>query len=138
MPQKDRFHELVRRLLERAGWTITHDPLYLKLGLRKAFVDLGAETALTAELGTRKIAVEVKSFLSAALMSELEKAIGQFVIYRALLGESEPDREMFVALPKNAYELLLDHEDGRAVIAACDLRLIIYDDETEEITQWIE
>lgn len=128
----------MRRLLERAGWTITHDPLYLKLGLRKAFVDLGDETALSAELGTRKIAVEVKSFLSTGLMSELEKAIGQFVIYRALLRESEPDREMFVALPKNAYKILLDHEDGRAVIASCDLRLIIYDDENEEITQWIE
>ncbi len=138
MPQKDRFHDLVRRLLEAAGWTITHDPLYLKLGLRKAFVDLGAETALSAELGTRKIAVEVKSFLSAALMSELEKAIGRFVIYRALLGASEPEREMFVALPLNAYELLLDHEDGRAVIAACDLHLIVYDDEKGEIVRWIE
>ena len=102
------------------------------------FVDLGAETALSAELGTRKIAVEVKSFLGLAMMSELEKAVGQFVIYRAFLQRREPQREMWVAMPLNAYQLLLDNEDGRAVIAACNLQIMAYDDEKEEIAQWIK
>jgi len=29
MSRKDTFHDIVRRALEKDGWTITHDPLLL-------------------------------------------------------------------------------------------------------------
>lgn len=35
MPAKDKFHEAVKIGLEREGWTITADPLYIEFGLRK-------------------------------------------------------------------------------------------------------
>jgi len=31
MPAKDIFHDTVRLALEKDGWTITEDPLFLKL-----------------------------------------------------------------------------------------------------------
>lgn len=64
MPAKDKFHEAVKNALVHDGWTITHDPLRLRLGKRKLFVDLGAEKLLSAEKDQQKIAVEVKSFLN--------------------------------------------------------------------------
>ena len=138
MPAKDAVHDLVRRLLEEAGWTITHDPLYLKFGERGTFVDLGAEKVLGAERQGRKIAVEIKSFIGASAIADLEKALGQFVVYKAILSVREPDRETYVALPKDAYEDLLNNREGDAVIKSCALKLILFDDTKEVIVQWIE
>jgi len=49
MPARDAYHDQVRHALERDGWTITHDPLRLKVRRRKLYVDLGAERFLAAE-----------------------------------------------------------------------------------------
>ncbi len=83
MPARDLFHDVVRAALERDGWTVTHDPLKVPWGRRDLFVDLGAEKLLGAEKAGRKIAVEIKSFTGMSLINDLEKAIGQFVLYRS-------------------------------------------------------
>lgn len=49
MSRKDRFHQAVKNALEKDGWTITHDPLSLKIGTFRLQVDLGAEKLIAAE-----------------------------------------------------------------------------------------
>ena len=71
MPAKDIYHNTVRTALEKDGWTITNDLLTLEIGDRSLFVDLGAEKILAAEKQGRKIAVEVKSFLSFSPVHDL-------------------------------------------------------------------
>ena len=39
---KDKFHDNVRKALEKDGWTITEDPYFLMVGRRRGFIDLGA------------------------------------------------------------------------------------------------
>ena len=58
MPQKDSFHDSVRNALEKDGWTVTHDPLTLRLEDVKFYVDLGAEKLIEP---SKKVAVEIKS-----------------------------------------------------------------------------
>jgi hypothetical protein len=92
MPAKDIYHETVRNALIKDGWTITHDPLRIRLARGKnLFVDLGAERLLGAERGSEKIAVEVKSFVGASDMRGLEEAVGQFVLYLSLLKRYYPE-----------------------------------------------
>ncbi len=86
MPAKDIYHDTVRTALLKDQWTITHDPLRIRLTRGKnLFVDLGAERLLAAQRGVEKIAVEVKSFVSPSDMRSLEEAVGQFVVYAELL-----------------------------------------------------
>jgi hypothetical protein len=49
MPRKDKYHDAVRTVLEKDGWTISHDPLVLEWGDKDVYVDLGAERLLAAE-----------------------------------------------------------------------------------------
>ena len=49
MPAKDLYHEAVKNALIKDGWTITHDPLTLKIGESRLFMDLGAEQMIGAE-----------------------------------------------------------------------------------------
>ena len=74
---KDIYHNIVRTALEKDGWKITDDPLTLKVGGRSAFIDLGAEKLFAAEKEDRRIAVEVKIFISASPVRDLEQALGQ-------------------------------------------------------------
>src|SRR6266516_5565524 len=106
MPAKDTYHDAVRSALVKDGWTITDDPFRLVWGERDFYVDLGAERVVAAEKAGKQIAVELKSFLSASQIHDLELALGQFLLYRSILEEQEPDRVLFLAIPEEAADFL--------------------------------
>ncbi|HEV8160739.1 MAG TPA: XisH family protein, partial [Pyrinomonadaceae bacterium] len=110
MPAKDLLHDCVKNALVKDGWKITDDPFRLKYKGRKLYVDLGAERILAAEKGSRKIAVEIKSFAGHSEMNDLENALGQFIFYRAILSENEPDRELFLAVPDEIFQSIFQNE----------------------------
>ena len=103
MPAKDIYHNTVRTALEKDGWTITNYPLTLEIADRSLFVDLGAEKILAAEKQGRKIAVEVKIFLSVSPVHDLEEALGQYIIYEDILELSEPERNIYLAVREEVY-----------------------------------
>jgi hypothetical protein len=71
-------------------------------------------------------------------MTELERTLGQFVLYRFLVGQAEPDRVLFLAVPRDAYAELFDIAQGRDLMAAQLIKLIAFDPEREMIVEWIE
>ncbi|WP_445240167.1 element excision factor XisH family protein [Microcoleus vaginatus] len=66
MAAKDKFHNVVKIAIEKDGWTITDDPLFIRAEDVDFYIDLGAEKVLAAEKAGQKIAVEIKSFLGAS------------------------------------------------------------------------
>ena len=82
---KDIFHDVVRSGLEKEGWTITDDPLFLRLGDAKIYIDLGAEKLLAATKEDEKIAVEIKTFVNDSVMFSFHVAVGQFINYQVAL-----------------------------------------------------
>ncbi len=137
MSRKDAFHDVLKAALEAEGWIITHDPLILPLGRRKLQVDLAAEAPLAAERNGERIAVEIKSFLGVSEVTELERAFGQYIIYRFVLQRQDPERTLFLALPVDAYESLFNEEDERDLARVNDVKLIIFDPENGNIVEWI-
>lgn len=138
MPQRDVFHRTVRAALERDGWSVTHDPLLLSFGTRRLFVDLGAEAPIAAEKGLRKIALEVKSFLGESEMTELERALGQYALYRFVLNRDEPDRVLYLAVTAEVYWKLFTDADARDLTAAQQIKLLVFDIEKGALLRWIE
>ncbi len=70
-------------------------------------------------------------------MSELEKAVGQFVLYRFALTKKEPDRELFLAIAKDIYNDLFVNPDGLAFVEINRLKMVVFDKNKEEVLQWI-
>jgi hypothetical protein len=137
MPAKDIFHDTVKIGLEKEGWEITHDPMYLDFGGVEIYIDLGAEKLIAAERKGEKIAVEVKSFISGSAISEFHKALGQFINYRTALSQKEPDRIMYLAVPNAIYETFFKLELIQLIIKNQSIKLIVYNPNREEIAQWI-
>ncbi|GIK64246.1 MAG: hypothetical protein BroJett018_20400 [Chloroflexota bacterium] len=101
------------------------------------FADLGAEKPIGAEKGDQKIAVEIKSFLSPSGIYDLERALGQYALYRSILKENDPDRLLYLAIPDYAYQTVFSQPIGELILHSEQLRLIVFDDEQEMITKWI-
>ncbi|HEV8713706.1 MAG TPA: element excision factor XisH family protein [Candidatus Binatia bacterium] len=137
MPARDRYHDQVKSALLKEGWTITHDPLRLHWGLKDMYVDLGAEQLLAAEKDTRKIAVEVKSFVGLSEMDDLEKAIGQYVVYHDVLLQVEPERDLYLAVNEETFVNLFEEPIGKLLLDNRRVRLLVFDPQTEVIRQWI-
>lgn len=138
MPMKDIYHELVKQALMKDGWIITHDPLTLSFGKKNIYVDLGAEQLLAAEKEERKIAVEIKSFLSDSEIDDLEKAIGQYILYQNLLADDEPERVLYLAISKEAYEGIFSEPFINSLLKKQNIHLIIFDKIKEVILRWIQ
>ncbi len=137
MPAKDIFHNTVKIGLEKEGWEITSDPLYLDFGGVEIYIDLAAEKLIGAEREGKKIAVEIKSFIGSSAISEFHKALGQFINYRTALSQKEPERIMYLAVPNITYETFFKLELIQLVIKVQNIKLIVYNPNKEEIEQWI-
>lgn len=139
MPAKNVYHDAVIRALVADGWTITDDPLKLEYGDRNLYVDLGAECCTVgAEKSGRRIAVEIQSFLGLSPLRDLEEAVGQYQVYQAVLSVTQPDRQLYLAAPLRTHETLLTEKLGQLIISRLGLRLLIFDDQSERVQQWIE
>jgi hypothetical protein len=99
--------------------------------------DLGAEKTFAAEKEGRKIAVEVKDFDTLSPVSELEKTLGQLQLYQWALDESEPDRELFLALSEEAYNSHFQKPIFQIAITRRKINLLVFDEIKEEILLWI-
>lgn len=137
MPAKDLFHDAVRHALEKDGWTITHDPLQLRLAGPQMSVDLGAERMLAAVKGLELIAVEVKSFAVLSLVYEFYSALGQFLSYKVGLEVQEPNRILYLAVPKEAYDEFFKLPFAQMMVERYEVRLIVYDPQEEVLLKWI-
>jgi hypothetical protein len=136
MPAKDLFHDVVKRALQKDGWTITDDPLFLRFGGLEMYIDLGAERIFAAERDNEKIAVEVKSFVAPSTAIEFSTALGQFLKYQLALEAVEADRLLYLAIPMDTYRDFFTLELPRLLVERYRVHLIVYDPEEEVITQW--
>ena len=103
MPAKDIFHDAVKTAIIKDGWKITDDPLRLQWGRKDMYVDLGAERLLAAEKGSQKIAIEIKSFGGASEVYDLEHALGQYFVYKAVMERAHPDRMLYLAVTHEVF-----------------------------------
>ncbi|MBT9317546.1 element excision factor XisH family protein [Leptothoe spongobia] len=147
MPQRDTIHGVVRQALIKDGWTITDDPYVISYGERFLFVDLAATELgqfngfqsqfIGASQGNSQIAVEIKSFRGQSAISDLEQAIGQYVLYRLLLNQIDPERRLYLAVGNPDYDQILSEPIGELVIHELPLNLLVVNLETAEVQQWI-
>lgn len=137
MPAKDIYHDTVKNALIKDGWRITAENLQLPWGGTQTYIDIIADEVFVAEKEGRKIAVEVKSFVGKSNLSELEKAVGQFIIYRFAMRKEDPERKLFLAISEKIYNKLFVNPDVIELIETENLKILVFDELKEVIVRWI-
>lgn len=136
MPVRDSYHDSVRNALIKDGWTITHDPFIIEFKGLRLYADLGAEKIIAAEKQGRKIVIEIKVFGSLSLVTELERAVGQYGIYRTFLQRVNPERDLYLAVAYDVYQDFFLQPAIHEIVIDHHIRLLVFDPDTEEVVQW--
>ncbi len=139
MPAKDIYHNPCKQALIKDGWSVTHDPYFLRWGKKDLFIDLGAEKLIAAQKGEQRIAVEIKSFVGLSDVEDLKNALGQYILYQDLLARIDGDRQLFLAVRDIVFQEIFEESKslGRLLLDNNRLRLLTFDDRREEIVKWI-
>ncbi len=135
---RDKIHDVFKKALEEEGWSVTDDPLFLKIGKIPIHIDLGAEKIIGAERNGERIAVEIKSFGITSLITALYEAIGKFIVYRKALEVLKPDRVLFLAMPEAAYQQLSSEPILQKMFVDEQIKLVLYNTESQKVSKWIE
>ena len=136
MPAKDIYHDAVKNALIKDGWTITADPYPIKYEEVKLFADLAGEKTIAAAREEQQVVIEVKSFLSLSPMRDFETALGQYLIYRALLSINCPTHKLYLGIPEKVYEQFFQKVAINFIVDTYQVCLLIIDVNKEEIIQW--
>jgi hypothetical protein len=89
-----------------------------------------------AKKNSERIAVEIKNFLSPSDTRDLEQAIGQYLLYRAILGRTDPERQLYLAVPINAWSNTFQDDLGQLMLETYHLAVIGFDPQSEEVLVW--
>lgn len=138
MPKLDKYHDAVKNALVKDGWTITNDPFTIDFEDATLFADLAAERTLAAQKDNEKIAIEIKMFSSNSAYDDLEKAFGQYQVYRSFLRQIDPLREIFLAVSLEKFEKIFTRASVKFLVADLKIKLVIFNPEKEEIVEWIK
>jgi hypothetical protein len=98
MPAIDKFQPKVIRAVEKAGWGVSETPYMLQADRRLLFVDLQI-MRVNEDRETQIVILEIKGFDRPSAVRTLEEAVGQYVIYRALLDEIGVLHPLYLAVP---------------------------------------
>jgi hypothetical protein len=134
---RDKFHEEVKIALEKDGWHITDDPLYIKVGKIPIQIDIGAEKLIGAERNGQKIAVVIKTFGRASFITALHEAVGKYIVYRTVLKYIESDRILYLALPDDTYEEFGQEPIVKSIFTEYDFKILLHEPINQTITSWI-
>lgn len=137
MPAFDQCHEQVVRALQKEGWNVEAEQVTLSLGKRRIFVDLRAVRGVN---GNRQqmMLIEVKCFPSSTTVNEeLYHAIGQYLVYRAMLTERRLETPLYLSIPEPIFNSAFDLPMKR-VVEDSQIKLVIVNLEAERVVQWIE
>nr|WP_241829349.1 XisH family protein [Desertifilum tharense] len=146
MPQRDAIHNIIRQALIKEGWEITDDPYVISYGERFLFIDLAARLDtlngiagrfIGARRGSSRIAVEIKEFRGNSAIADLEQAIGQYVLYRLLLEQVDPERQLYLAVANTTFDGIFSEPIGELVMRELPMKLLIVDVEAVEVKRWI-
>ncbi len=136
MAQLDKIHNAVKNALIKDGWTIAAENFQIRFKELKLYGDMEAHK-IFAEKGTKKIVVEVKSFIGVSIISEFQKALGQYRIYKSILSQIKPEVKVYLAVSESAFNKFFVGEGIQFIIEKEELSFFVVDLKSEVIAEWI-
>jgi hypothetical protein len=132
------YHNQVKNALIQDGWVILTEDYTLEYDGDRVYVDIAAEQPVSAAKGGRMILVEVKSFLGQSFIRDLELAVGQYILYRDVLTETQQYVDLYLGIPSDAYWTGFQKSLSQLLVQRNRVKLLVVDINREVIEEWID
>jgi hypothetical protein len=125
------------RALEKDGWEVKDKPFVLRGDSGAIFAEFSVRRGF-GELVEEIIVVEVKCFGNPQKdQPEFYAAVGQYEAYRAALIALDIDMPLYLAVPQDAYNRLLQKPFVAETLRQNAIQVLVVDLVEEVITAWI-
>jgi hypothetical protein len=84
-----------------------------------------------------ELPLKLRNFEATRQLLTQEQAIGQYVLYRLLLEQVDPERELYLAVADTTFDGIFSEPIGELVMRELPMKLLIVDVETVEVKRWI-
>ena len=136
MSRKDFYHDYVRAVLQQAGWTVKREFITLPFANTRVHMDLLAENT-AADGSTSTVVIEVKNFREeTGYVSELQKSIGQYLLYRDILLNEGHAYPLYLAVPATAYASFLSAPLIRNLFQQHQIQLLLFNPQDPTSLRW--
>lgn len=71
------------------------------------------------------------------MITELEKALGQYNIYQSLIKRIEPERKLYLAISEDVYQDFFLRPAIQDILSDYQINYLIFNPDYEVIIQWI-
>ena len=78
-----------------------------------------------------------KLYIGASPMTDLQKGLGQYILYLDILARLQPDRDLYLAIREETFSEIFEEPIGQILLENKRLRLLVVNPEEEVIVQWI-
>ena len=138
MPALDYCHPQIVHALEKDGWTVRDKPLEIDTAERTVFIDIEARK-LSNGTSQHILLAEIKCFPDRDRTTrDLYIALGQYIVYQAVLDERELSLPLFLAIPEAVYHSTVFDPAVQRAIRDRDVMVLVVDLAIERIVQWIK
>lgn len=85
----------------------------------------------------RKLLLKLnKGFINPSTINDFHTALGQFLNYRLALQMTDSSRILYLAVPVDIFNTFFQERFTQAAVEQYELKILVYDPNAEEITQW--
>lgn len=137
MPAKDVYHNAVKQALIKDGWTILKENYALEYEGDSLYPDFAAEKSIAATRNKERILVEVKSFLGRSFISDLQSAIGQYIMYQEVVRVQSLYFKLYLAISADLYHNNFQTPLTQLMLQTNQINLLVFDPVQEVIQLWI-
>ena len=127
------YYNKVKSALIKDGWTITHDPLRLFWDGLERKTEL--EPVLGAEKAGQLIAITIGSFVGPSDVSDLERALGQYLMYRLALKQQQSGYVLYLAVSEETWYNVFSEPIGKLALER--MRLLVFSSPDSAIQRWV-
>jgi hypothetical protein len=138
VPKLDECHHQVVHALEKAGWVVAPRPYTLYIDkTHRLHIDIEARFQQKGHVRSVMV-VEVKCFDDPdTATTDLYTAIGQYLVYRALLEQKQVAIPLYLAVPEEAYQGIF-RRMAMPVIQQNRIKILVVQLSDEVIAQWLD
>lgn len=133
MPAIDKCQGAVLRALSKEGWVSQKLPHPIRTQTRLLWADMSLK-----QQDDTIIIAEVKCFSDPEHdIPELYTSLGQYLVYRQALLDRQNPHPLYLAMPQEAYERLIQDSTLAKLIEILRIKFILVDLLVEEVREWI-